>query len=140
MNSFAKLCDHNNPIHSEVHESKLNVLVAKVLQCGPVTVSAGIVHTGHYQVTGYLHSAHFLGTPSRSYFTSFTRVHQFSEYSPKSDIVTPSLCIVQEHSRYKVSVGLEHSRARTEAHVHVARPHLTPHHHCLLRGAAHALQ
>lgn len=39
---------HNNPIHSEVHELKLNVLVAKVLQSGPVRVSTGIVPTGHY--------------------------------------------------------------------------------------------
>lgn len=43
---------HNNPIHSEVHESKLNVLVVEVLQSGPVRVSIGIVPTGHYWVTG----------------------------------------------------------------------------------------
>lgn len=54
--------------------------------------------------------------------------------------LTPSSRIVREHSRYIVSDGLEHSRAWTEPHVHVTRPHLTPHHHCLLWGAAHALQ
>lgn len=43
---------HNNPIHSEVHELKLTVLVAEVLQSGPVQVSTGIVPTGQYWVTG----------------------------------------------------------------------------------------
>lgn len=116
---------HNNPIHSEVHESKLNVLVAKVLHSGPVRVSVGIVPTGHYFFVLY-----FL------YFNP----SEFSEHSLNTIILTPSLHFVQEHSRYKVSVGLEHSRARTESHVHVTWPHLTPHHHCLLWGAAHALQ
>lgn len=38
---------HNNPLHSEVYESKFNVLVAKVLQSESFQVSNGIVPTGH---------------------------------------------------------------------------------------------
>lgn len=57
---------HNNPIHSEVHESKLNVLVAKVLQSGPVQVSNGIVPTE--DITALLHSVHFGVNPLILYF------------------------------------------------------------------------
>lgn len=42
MNGFAKLM-HNNPIHSEVHESKFHVLVAEVLRSRPLQISIGIV-------------------------------------------------------------------------------------------------
>lgn len=75
------------------------------------------------------------GTSSILYYTSFIRVHQFTLNAVS---FIPSLNFVQEHSRYKVSVELEHSRARTEPQVHITWPHLTPHHHCLLWGATHA--